>query len=194
MSILKLDASRSTLRTLHFRFSVCDDHNLDTKEMVSSRLSQRRIETSRHLSEELFLSPPKPNSLSRTPSRLFCQYEPTGSQLSPFVVDPDMLIDFAEWAFGPTGLPQLRVLAMGDFSHNSRYEGQQILMVRKECAQKHAGRYFKHFEKSGDCPNWSDTFEIATVTDEDTCMMIEKSDWEFFSSCPSDNLLDLPFG
>lgn len=194
MPILKLEARRSALHTLHFRFSICDGHHLDFKEVVTSRLSKRRAENSRFLAKETFLFPPKPNSLSRSPIRLFSQYEPIGSESSPFIVDPDMLIDFAEWAFGPIGLPQLRVLAIGDFSHNSRYDGQQILMVRRNCSQKDAEKDFEQFEKSSGCPNWSETFEIATVTDEDTWMIIEKSDWEFLSSCPSHSLLDSPFG
>lgn len=43
------------------------------------------------------------------------------------IAEAEEIVSFAEWAFGPCGLPALRVLAFGDFSHGSRYSGQQFL-------------------------------------------------------------------
>lgn len=49
-------------------------------------------------------------------------------------------MSFAEWVFGPGGLPALQVLAFGDFSHSDRYSGQQFLLRRAfpawECGSK----------------------------------------------------------
>jgi len=38
------------------------------------------------------------------------------------------LLKFADWAFGPEGLPELDILAYGDFSHRDRQPN--ILMCR----------------------------------------------------------------
>lgn len=39
------------------------------------------------------------------------------SGFDPCVVTAEELHRFAEWAFGPDGLPELQVFAFGDFSH-----------------------------------------------------------------------------
>ncbi|KAL4915084.1 hypothetical protein BDW62DRAFT_203940 [Aspergillus aurantiobrunneus] len=41
------------------------------------------------------------------------------------------LRDFAEWAFGPNGLPSLMVIACGDFTRDGRFEQSQALLVRE---------------------------------------------------------------
>lgn len=41
------------------------------------------------------------------------------------------LLEFARWAFGPKGLPNLRVLAFGDFSYDGRYKGKNVLLRRQ---------------------------------------------------------------
>lgn len=40
------------------------------------------------------------------------------------------LRDFADWAFGPTGLPNIMVIAFGDFSNGCRFEWSQVLLIR----------------------------------------------------------------
>lgn len=194
MPILKPQAGQSALRILHFRLIIHDGHNLDLRTIITSRLSERRTQHSQDVTQGNFLSPAKSNSASRNLTRFFSQNEAIGSEVFPFAVDADMFIDFAVWAFGPTGLPHLRILAIGDFSYNSRYEGQQIAMVRRRSVKENAEIPFDHFRKSKGGFGWSESFDIATVTDHDTCVMTEKSDWEFLSSCPSDDLLDNPFG
>lgn len=39
---------------------------------------------------------------------------------------------FANWAFGAEGLPDLRVLAWGDFSHEGRYPRHNLLLCKAE--------------------------------------------------------------
>ena len=41
------------------------------------------------------------------------------------------LFDLVHWAFGPDGLPDLQVLAFGDFSHDGRFPNQEILFCRQ---------------------------------------------------------------
>lgn len=45
---------------------------------------------------------------------------------------PPGLAEFAQWAFGPNGYPELQVLAYGDFSHEGRYERHKLLLCRRE--------------------------------------------------------------
>ncbi|KAL2826101.1 hypothetical protein BDW59DRAFT_161227 [Aspergillus cavernicola] len=40
------------------------------------------------------------------------------------------LADFAIWAFSPTGLSKLMVIAYGDFAHGQRYRCTQLLLCR----------------------------------------------------------------
>lgn len=46
------------------------------------------------------------------------------------LINMDSLLDLAVWAFKPDGLPNLKVLAYGDFSHSPRYKWTQILFYR----------------------------------------------------------------
>lgn len=40
------------------------------------------------------------------------------------------LQELAQWAFGPDGLPSLRVIACGDFPHEGRYRRHNVLLCR----------------------------------------------------------------
>ena len=44
---------------------------------------------------------------------------------------PQNLHNFATWAFGPTGLLKLRILASGDFSHKGRFDENNVLLCRR---------------------------------------------------------------
>ena len=54
----------------------------------------------------------------------------TGDDAQPFAQLPEYLFDLANWAFGPLGLPKLRILAYGDFSHHGRYAEHTVLLCR----------------------------------------------------------------
>jgi hypothetical protein len=41
---------------------------------------------------------------------------------------PDELHNFAQWAFSADGLPDLQVLAWGDFSYGERYSNASLLL------------------------------------------------------------------
>jgi hypothetical protein len=42
------------------------------------------------------------------------------------------LVKFARWAFGPEGMPELRVLEWGDFSHDGRWDESNALLCRDQ--------------------------------------------------------------
>lgn len=43
-----------------------------------------------------------------------------------------MIDNFAEWAFGPSGFPQLLVLAFGDFSYGRLHRQRNVLYGRND--------------------------------------------------------------
>jgi hypothetical protein len=45
-----------------------------------------------------------------------------------------VLLDFAEWAFSTEGLPNLQILAYGDFSYEGRYAEYNALLCRDHVA------------------------------------------------------------
>ncbi|KAJ5500669.1 hypothetical protein N7453_009720 [Penicillium expansum] len=109
---------------------------------------------------------------------------------SAAIAEAEDFVSFAEWAFGPGGLPALQVLAFGDFSHGDRYRGQQFLMRRA-------------------CPAWdSDGKGLVGLTCDDTTRlpfrpadMADPSIWDgvsvdgarFLSACPGGGLMESPY-
>lgn len=109
---------------------------------------------------------------------------------SAAIAEAEDFVSFAEWAFGPGGLPALQVLAFGDFSHGDRYRRQQFLMRRA-------------------CPAWdSDGKGLAGLTCDDTTRlpfrpadMADPSIWDevsvdgarFLSACPGGGLMESPY-
>lgn len=54
-------------------------------------------------------------------------------------------VSFATWAFGPEGIQSLKVLALGDFSHDDRYEAQRFLVRRRDPLKSQAPGAFLDF-------------------------------------------------
>jgi hypothetical protein len=50
------------------------------------------------------------------------------------------LAQFAQWAFGPTGLPTLRVIAYGDFSYEGRFARHNVLLCKDQSTPKRSFR------------------------------------------------------
>ena len=60
-----------------------------------------------------------------------------------FSADPMLkyeLFDFARWAFGPTGISTLRVLAYGDVSYDGRHKDRCLLFYRQRIGSTHGFR------------------------------------------------------
>ncbi|KAJ5111890.1 hypothetical protein NUU61_001520 [Penicillium alfredii] len=115
-------AAYSTLQVLHLRFSGAERIHRDIRHEVLALLRKRRsgCPPTDHVDEvaeiPVYSGGESDHVEMDTPS--------APSETEDFVA-------FAEWAFGPSGLPALQVLAFGDFSHNDRYPGQQFLVRRK---------------------------------------------------------------
>ena len=107
---------------------------------------------------------------------------------SAAIAEAEDLVSFAEWAFGPDGLPALQVLAFGDFSHGDRYRSQQFLMHRVY-------------------PSWGGKELAGPACDDTTWLpfrsadMSDSSIWDgamvdgarFLSACPGGGLMESPY-
>jgi hypothetical protein len=51
-----------------------------------------------------------------------------------YYVTPEEVRDFAEWAFGPDGLPELQLFAYGDFSCPGLFDEYNALFCRAEAS------------------------------------------------------------
>ncbi|MCJ1435902.1 hypothetical protein MMC27_005278 [Xylographa pallens] len=110
---------------------------------------------------------------------------------------PGDLHNFAIWAFGPTGLPKLRILASGDFSHKGRYDDCNFLLCRRSQAQPDTDS-----ESEPDYESEPDTDpEIITITSlRRPYRVMKKEDWSLWDgieggfamleACPTDPLFE----
>ena len=91
---------------------------------------------------------------------------------------PRSLLALAEWAFGPNGLPNLRILAWGDFGYYDRWVGVNKLYCRKEGAQH--------------CTSTSDirqsAFREVGRRDYNLREFVKKNQ-DMLAACPGDSLL-----
>ncbi|PVH72613.1 hypothetical protein DL98DRAFT_382280, partial [Cadophora sp. DSE1049] len=84
---------------------------------------------------------------------------------------PAELLRFANWAFGPNGLPTLQVLAFGDFYYDGRSHIHNKLFCRHTCEDELI-LTFRHVIEN-------DT-ELWDLIDRNT---------EFLEACPTDSIV-----
>ena len=95
--------AKTSVKLLHVRHS---SHNHNVNKTLEAQLwFDRRFGLMRH-----------------SPERAW-NHSPKWFNLFP-------VFDFAQWAFGPDGLPHLQVLAVGDFSYDGRFKSQCLLLGR----------------------------------------------------------------
>lgn len=104
-------------------------------------------------------------------------------------VEAREFVSFSQWAFGPTGLPSLQILAFGDFSHQGRYRQQQFLVRRKNGERDGPAKRLcccKH-----DCSDgWM--FEVASMDDSSLWDGLPLDGPRFLSTCPTGGMLESP--
>jgi hypothetical protein len=106
------------------------------------------------------------------------------------IAEAEDFVSFAEWAFGPRGLPALQVLAFGDFSHGDRYSGQQFLLRRAYPA-------WEYGSKSVAVDTCDDTmrlpFRPAEMADVSIWDGVSVDGARFLSACPEAGLMESPY-
>ncbi|OXV06392.1 hypothetical protein Egran_05840 [Elaphomyces granulatus] len=103
---LESNATRQKLKLLHLRVTGRDYETRDLTAELSFPDTSTRSRPAR-----------TPSPDAQTPA-------------SDDFMSMEDLVDFAEWAFGPTGFPTLLVLAYGDFSHQGRFRWTNLLFCR----------------------------------------------------------------
>ncbi|KAJ5642317.1 hypothetical protein N7490_006317 [Penicillium lividum] len=200
-SALEPLARTSTLRVLHLRFSGSEKFHRDIRHEVLSHLCQRRAWCSygcfqdHYFESQSFLS-----KLSDIPDIVEHSIHPSGVDNcnKPFLEneviyhssEASEFIQFAEWAFGPTGLTALRVLALGDFSHESRYHSQQFLFHRRY-QERVTG--VQDSETQFCCGMASKDYCVAAVGDPLLRDHIMVDNSNFLSICPDGSLMESPY-
>lgn len=80
------------------------------------------------------------------------------------------LTKFANLAFGPKGIPELQILAWGDFSHDGRWENSNVLLCKNESTN-----------------TTEDNFRIIQDSDSDKWDLIHDN-MDMLSACSPDQL------
>lgn len=92
---------------------------------------------------------------------------------------PEDLLEFAEWAFGPEGIPLLQVFAYGDFSFDGRFKNHNFILCRGEC---------KLSEESKDSSE-DRILPFHPIRDRDIKMReLVSENMDFLEACPVDTL------
>ncbi|GKZ98507.1 hypothetical protein AnigIFM59636_003302 [Aspergillus niger] len=95
----------------------------------------------------------------------------------------------AQWAFGPTGLPALQILAFGGFSHDGRYSEQQILIRRKRISEQP----YPRVSSEGECSSISSSFCLVDSDDRSLWDGLPLDGTQFLSACPGTGLMESPY-
>lgn len=85
------------------------------------------------------------NDDSTSPAIWDMNQSDSAGKLLPASSGADEFVSFAEWAFGPTGLPILQILDLGDFSDKDRFQKQ--CLIRRRCHEKE--RRYEVYQRPG---------------------------------------------
>ncbi|KAF4768016.1 hypothetical protein HAV15_002970 [Penicillium sp. str.  len=194
-------AKHSQLQILHLRFSGLERIHRDIPREIATYLHEMRKGYSRH---------PRScwSSVDRDISNDSHNYRPIVDEYfdrshleygdsqeavlisSAAIAEAGDFVSFADWAFGPDGLPALQVLAFGDFSHGDRYRSQQFLMRRVYPSSEGGDKEFAGLA----C---DDTTRLPFCSAD----MSDPSIWDgamvdgarFLSACPGGGLMESPY-
>jgi hypothetical protein len=98
---------------------------------------------------------------------------------------PGELLEFANWAFGPDGLPTLQVLAFGDFSYDGRFNDiHNYLFCRHTWS-------IRNPENSISQPEEDELilkFRLVRENDRELWDLIDRN-IDFLGACPTDSIM-----
>ncbi|KAH6667672.1 hypothetical protein B0J14DRAFT_169359 [Halenospora varia] len=98
---------------------------------------------------------------------------------------PGGLLQFANWAFGPDGLPALQVLAFGDFSYDGRFHNHNHLFCRHTWSIRNPEN--DTLQQSED--ELILTFRPIRENDRKLWDLIDRNT-EFLEACPTDSIIN----
>ncbi|KAI2736042.1 hypothetical protein DTO013E5_9197 [Penicillium roqueforti] len=200
---LRPTAKRSQIRLLHLRFSGPERIHRDIHREIVTFLHEKRRWYCRGsrlhcpVNPDAGCSSNDKSDYSHIPNAYFdrspleyIDLQEAVLESSVAIAEAEEIVSFAEWAFGPRGLPALRVLAFGDFSHGDRYTGQQFLLRRAYPAWEFASK-----SVAGDTSD--DTmrlpFRPADMADPSIWDGVSVEGARFLSACPGGGLMESPY-
>ncbi|KAJ5230968.1 hypothetical protein N7489_011676 [Penicillium chrysogenum] len=202
VSALGLCASPSAaLQILHLRFSGLDRIHRDIPREITTFLHETRKGYSRHPRSCWGSVNRNASNDSYNYGSIFDEYfdrsqfeymDPQQAVLasSAAIAEAEDLVSFAEWAFGPDGLPALQVLAFGDFSHGDRYRSQQFLMRRAYFPWECGGKVLAGLA----CDDTTRLpFRSADMSDPSIWDGAVVDGARFLSACPGGGLMESPY-
>ncbi|KAJ6081434.1 hypothetical protein N7499_006308 [Penicillium canescens] len=195
-------ARASNLQILHFRFSGSERSHRNCRDEILKILTGGKKCCPQYFDPEARFRYRSCGTIGRDLSTVMEvhafesseedeSYE-SGIQNNPVatISESEEFVDFADWAFGPKGLPALQILAFGDFSLQDRYHNQQFLVHRKRWNQVHTSRNCQgHFCDEAGARN----FVVADVAEPSLWDSIEVNGPNFLSNCPESGLLESPY-
>ncbi|OQD73134.1 hypothetical protein PENANT_c217G06402 [Penicillium antarcticum] len=192
-------ATRSAIEILHIRFTGSERFHRDIPLEITTRLRTKLSrDTCHHYNIESPRQEPYTNSWSDLASIVnddlaLWEMNESGSVEKTLSAssEAEEFVAFAEWVFGPTGLPNLHVLAFGDFSHNNRFQKQQFLTRRRH--HENEPRYKDHQHPACIHESLSQSFCAANSADTSLWENLGVDGARFLSSCPASGLIESPF-
>lgn len=194
---------RSIIEILHIRFTGSERFHRDIPLEITTRL---RTKQSRDVCQNYDIESARQRPFSNSWSDLTSIVNDTSASLAIWEMNqPDGVekvlsasseaeefLSFAEWAFGPMGLPNLQVLAFGDFSHNDQFQKQQFLTRRGFCEKE---RRYKDYQRRacGHEPTLSQSFYAANPADISIWENLRVDGARFLSACPASGLIQSPY-
>ena len=99
---------------------------------------------------------------------------------------PITLLQLAQWIFGPTGFPNLRLLVYGDFSHQGQYRDWTFALCKNELSTvRHED--IDRFSFRAATPS---DLTFRMVTGQDTALLkLFRDNQDMLGACPADNLM-----
>ena len=88
-----------------------------------------------------------------------------------------MIIEFADWAFGADGLPNLQILASGDFSYQGLYAYESLILCKTKGATN-ADDKKRNFRPLGDKDSDPDIWEFI------------RENMDMLAACPVDPIFE----
>ncbi|SPN96652.1 uncharacterized protein DNG_00173 [Cephalotrichum gorgonifer] len=107
-------------------------------------------------------------------------FDPSGMDL-PYGWNMELgksFLDFAQWAFGPTGIRSLRLLAYGDFSYSLRFK-PTLLRRREVPCRSEDNNLFLRFDELRVGEN-QELWELWELYEQEL---------HFLTACPTDTLM-----
>lgn len=99
------------------------------------------------------------------------------------------VLDFADWAFGSTGLPRLEVMAFGDFTHEGRHRKQSFVVRRKRSGPS---SLYNSRSTSGSDGRDGWFICIGDINEPSFWSDVSYDGSLFLSACPDGDLMESP--